>query len=161
MKIFSSLVFLLTANLVLVSCDKDSDPDPQDSAKVNNLTASSWKYENAGLDNDKNGTVDVSLSVLAPGASQACRIDNVLTFKKDNTGTTDEGATKCNAADPQTTTFNWNLSDNETNLNISNNPLAILNGKSKIVALSETAFALSRDTVIGGTNVTLLVTLKH
>ena len=161
MKIFSSLGFLLIANLVLVSCDKESDPDPQESAKTNHISASPWKYDNAGLDNDRNGTIDVALSVLAPGAIQACRIDNILTFKKDNTGTTDEGASKCNNADPQTTNFNWNFADNEANLTISNNPLAILNGKSKIVTLSETAFALSRDTTIGGTNVTLLVTLKH
>jgi hypothetical protein len=161
MKIFSSLVFLLITNVVFTSCDKESDPDPQTSPKADYISASPWKYENAGIDNDKNGTIDVALSVLVPGAVQACRTDNILTFKKDNTGITDEGTTKCNAADPQSTNFNWSFADNETNLNISNNTFPILNGKSRIVTLNETAFALSRDTTLGGTNVTLVVTLKH
>jgi len=159
MKIFSS-VFCFIFTLLFISCQKKSDPAPQPT-KTDHIAASAWTYENAGIDNDKNGTIDLPLSTLAPGLIQTCRIDNLLTFKKDNSGSADEGATKCSTTDAQTSSFNWSFADNEANLNISNNVFALLNGKSKIVALTETSFILSRDTVILSTNVALVVTLKH
>lgn len=159
MKIFFSFLCLMIFSLYFISCKK---PDPvAPPTKTDHISASSWTYENAGIDNDRNGTIDVPISTLAPGLVPTCRIDNSLVFKKDNSGTADEGATKCNAADPQTTAFNWSFADNETNLNISNNVFALLNGKSKIVTLNETNFTLSRDTVVFAMNVALVVTLKH
>lgn len=160
MKIFSSLLCSLVF-VQLLSCSKKSDPDPVQPSKTDHISASAWKYENAGIDNDRNGTIDLPISTLAPGAIQTCRIDNVLTFRADKSGTADEGAAKCNVGDPQTTPFNWSFVDNETNLTISNNVFALLNGKSKIVTLNETNLTLSRDTVIAATNLSLVVTLKH
>lgn len=159
MKIFSSFVCFLFL-CAAFSCNKTSDPIPT-ATKTDNISASSWTYENAGIDNDRNGTIDVPLSSIAPSLVQSCKIDNMLTFKKDNTGTVDEGATRCNVTDPQTSAFNWNFADNETNLVVSNNIFALLNGKSKILALTSTNFSLTRDTVIAATSVALVVNLKH
>ena len=155
MKIFLSVLSFVFA-LQLVSCQKKSDPTPQ-ATKTHHLTASSWKLNAAGLDQDKNGTIDLSVMALL----QPCTIDNTITFKSDNTGTTDEGTTKCNAADPQSTNFNWSFADSEASINVSNSVLGQLNGKSKILELTETSLSLTKDTVIGGMTVGAIVQLKH
>lgn len=155
MKIFLPvLCFVFT--LCLVSCQKKSDPTPQPT-KTEQITASAWRLDTAGIDQDRNGTIDFSVMNLIGG----CVRDNSLSFKTTNTGTTDEGLTKCNATDPQTTNFNWSFSDAEANLNISNSILTPLNGKSKILELSSTILKLTRDTVISGFTAAIVVQLKH
>ncbi|RYZ30614.1 MAG: hypothetical protein EOO10_02240 [Chitinophagaceae bacterium] len=161
MKIFSSLIGIVLPALLLTNCQKKSDPEPNQTTKTEIISSAAWKYDNAGIDNNKDGTIDIPLSSIGPGILQACQTDNLITFKKDNSGQVDEGATKCNTADATTTNFNWNFSDNETNLNISNNVFSIMNGKSKIVALTNTNLSLSRDTTLLGSNYTLVVSLKH
>ena len=161
MKIFSSFIGILLGIISFTSCNKKSDPDTNQSTKTDQISASAWKYENAGIDFNKDGNIDQALSALAPGVIQPCQTDNTITFKKDNSGVVDEGASKCNTADPQTTNFNWNFTENETNLNITNNILPFLSGKFKIVALTATNFSLSKDTTFLNSNVTLVVTLKH
>jgi hypothetical protein len=159
MKIFSS--FLCSSILFsLLACNKNSDPVAT-LTKTDLISASAWNYENAGIDNDRNGTIDVPLSSLAPSLVQTCKTDNLLTYKKDNTGITDEGATKCNSTDPQTSAFNWSFADNEININISNSIFSLVNGKSKVVTLTSTNFSLSRDTILLGTPYSMVVNLKH
>lgn len=157
MKIFSTLL-LLVASASFFSCEKESDQPPAEATKTDQITASAWVHESSGIDMDKNGTIDVA-SALA--GIPACRLDNVLTFKKDGTATADEGATKCDQADPQTTNFNWSFADNESNLVISNNVFTVLNGKSKVKTLTTTNLTLTKDTVISNNNVSLIVNLKH
>lgn len=140
--------------MLVVSCNKKSDPP----SKTENISAAAWTYDNAGVDGDKNGTIDFALTA---SSIPACRIDNSLTFKRDNSGTTDEGATKCNAADLQVSAFAWGFADNETNINVSGNVFPLLNGKFKILALTATNFSLTRDTVISSQNVAVIVNLKH
>lgn len=149
--------------LGFAACDKDDDDDNNASSKTDTLTASAWTYQDAGFDSNRNGSIEQSesVSLLAPGLVQSCRADNVLIFKKDNTGTVDEGATKCNGNDAQTTSFNWSFADNESSVVVSNNVFALLNGKSRIVALTSTEFTLSRDTVFAGISVPIMVKLKH
>ena len=160
MKIFSPLLCIAITSLPFLSCNKKSDPATP-TTKTDQLTLSSWTYENAGIDLDRNGSIDQPLSTLAPALVQPCVTDNRLTFKRDNAGTVDEGPTKCNALDAQTSVFNWSFADNETNLTISNNPFPLLNGKSRIVNLTATNFTLSRDTVVFSSTVALIVSLKH
>lgn len=129
---------------------------------MDHISSSAWVYENAGIDGDNNGTIDVPLAMLLPNQLPACLIDNKITFNRNNTGIVDESTQKCNAADPPTANFNWSFADNETNLTISNNVFALLNGKSKIVSLTATNFTLSKDTsIVPVGNITLVVSLKH
>lgn len=164
MKNFSSaLLAIAFASLAVTSCNKKSDPEPTAATKADMMASSSWTYQDGGIDQNRDGAVDAnsSFSVLLPTLVPSCRTDNTLSFKKDNTGTVDEGATKCNAADAQTTSFNWSFADNETAINISNNVFALMNGKSKIYTLTSTSFSLTRDTVLGGTTYPIIVILKH
>lgn len=163
MKIFSSLFCLVVLSVSLLCCKKNSDSQTATPTKTDLISASAWTYQDGGIDNNRDGVVDAgsSFSVLLPSLVPACRTDNLLTFKKDNTGLVDEGSTKCTSTDPSQTSFNWNFVDNEASLTVSNNVFSLFNGKSKIVALSETSLSLTRDTVLSGTTFPILVILKH
>ncbi len=157
MKIFSVLTCLLPV-ICFLSCSKNSDPDVISAAtKVDNISSGAWKYESGGVDQDKNGTIDIPGSTLFG----SCSLDNTITFKKDNTGITDEGGTKCNLGDPQSAPFSWNFTEAEANITISNNIFSLLNGKFKVVSLTSSAFTLSKDSTIGPLSVSLIVNLKH
>lgn len=159
MKIFSSFLVLAVISTCFVNCGKDSNPDPTPaSANMTNITASAWTYETVGLDGDRNGTIDLP---VPPGTVPTCLSDNKLTFKSDNTAIADEGATKCNSSDPQTSTFNWNFADNESNLNISTPVFGVFSGKLKIISLTNTSFVLAKDTVLSSQPMYLIVKLKH
>jgi hypothetical protein len=157
MKIFlPSLLSVMMLNVL--GCHKTDVIDPNIPTKTDLVSASAWKLDAVGLDQDKNGTIDVSLMSLV----SSCQADNTILFKKDNTGITDEGASKCNTTDPQTTSLNWSFADAEANINVSNSILTPLNGKSKILDLNALSLALSRDTTIPGLgNAALVVKLKH
>lgn len=160
MKIFSSLFSPVALSVLFLSCQKESNSDSA-KTKTDDITASAWVHESSGVDVDKNGTIDLPLT---DAGVEACQLDNTLTFKKDGTAIADEGATKCDAADPQTTDFNWNFADDETNLEIKNNVFAALNGKLKIKTLNSTNFTLTKDTTITSPttlNVAVIVNLKH
>jgi hypothetical protein len=47
-----------------------------------------------------------------------CEKDNFIKLTTTGTGTFDEGATKCDPTDPQTEPFNWNFTNNEATLHI-------------------------------------------
>lgn len=155
MKIFSSLLCLLTL-WSIVNCTKKSDPEPVQSTKTEHITSASWKVDDIGIDQNRDGVIEQSALAFFP-----CLADNTITFKKDNTGTTDEGAIKCNTTDPQNTNINWNFADNETNIQVSNSTLTLINGKSKVVVLDAVTLSLSKDTTIGGFPGPYIVKLKH
>ncbi|MDQ6608718.1 MAG: hypothetical protein M3Y85_02735 [Bacteroidota bacterium] len=159
MKIFSVPCFLFVC-ISFLGCQKNPDPTKALS-KTDYISASAWTYENSGIDNDRNGTIDVPMTAIAPTLVLPCKIDNTISFKRDNTGTIDEGATKCNTADPQTSVLSWNFADNEANLFVNNTAFPLLNGKSKILALTANSMSLTRDTVIASTTLALVVILKH
>ena len=114
------------------------------------VTQSTWKFDNA-----KVGGNDVSAFV------QVCQKDNIITFVSTGSGTLDEGASKCNSGDPQTTPFTWNFASNETVLHVST--LLFTGGSSDftIVALSETQLILSQNITISGTTQNAVITFKH
>jgi hypothetical protein len=157
MKIFSSFLYLILFCVAFIGCDKKSDPAPTTPTKTDNISSGPWIYESGGVDQDKNGTIDIAGSLLFG----TCVLDNKISFKKDNTGLTDEGMAKCNTSDPQTAPFNWNFADAEANIVISNNSFSLLNGKFKVVSLTNSAFTLSKDSTIGTLSVSVLVNLKH
>ena len=99
---------LLLASACLLPACKEDDPTP-----VEILTAGNcWKITLLeGYDNTNKLWVAVPV--------EDCIADNCLTFKADQTFGADEGASKCDAADPQTSEGSWSLSEDETKLSIS------------------------------------------
>ena len=140
------------------SCSKDSSEN-NGPTKTQLLTSGAWKYESGGADLDKNGTIDISLETI--GTIPPCILDNSATFNADGTGINDEGATKCDPALPQTTSFNWSFANNETALNISGSGFAGISGQFKITTLSTTRLTIAKDTTVNNIPAALIVNLKH
>lgn len=154
MKSVSRLAFLLLL-VISVACKKEKDAGQ---SNTDLITSASWKYENAGLDVNKDGFIDTS---VPPGYVGDCDKDNTLTFKSDGTGTVDEGTTKCDPANPQTSPFTWMF----TGSNVIKFPTAVFTGISgdvTILKLTSTELDLSKEINIGGpTTVNVIVELKH
>lgn len=132
-----SLVILCTSFFIL-SCKKNDTPQK---TKTELLTTGSWKFSSA-----TSGGIDVS------GGLQSCQKDNIYTFAAGGTGTIDEGASKCNAGDPQTSAFTWAWLSSETMLQVSAPLFSGTTGDITIVSLTETeligSMTISGQTVI-------------
>jgi hypothetical protein len=148
--------FILTIAVCFVfgACEKDSSDSP---TKTELITKSAWKFDDAGADADKNGTVDISFASQLP----SCLTDNSLTLSADGSGMVDEGAAKCDLSLPQTTAVTWSFSNNETSLNLGGSGLLGITGQFKIVTLNDANLALSKDTTFQGFQSSFVIKLKH
>lgn len=162
MKKLISLSFYVIA-LFVISCSKDGDDDGGggDSEKMQFITTGTWKYDTAVV------RILGSLQPLPPGILASCDKDNIITFKNDGTGTVDEGPTKCESGDPQTTSLTWEFKSNETVLNIPDTLYGRISGDAKIEELTATKFKLSKPikikNPIGADSITVdaIIDLKH
>ena len=144
------LIVLIAANFFIYSsCKKSNDP-PVTKSKTELLSQGTWKFKSATA----SGT-DYSSSL------QTCQKDNILAFAAAGTGTLDEGLTKCNVADPQTTSFTWNFAASETMLHI--NATLFLNGSGDftLLSLTETELVVSQPFSIGPATFIVVVTFIH
>lgn len=132
--------------LLFTNCQKDDTPPPASKTNTQRMTQAPWKFSSATVSG-----VNVSSSL------QTCQKDNILTFLTGVTGSMDEGATKCNASDPQTSPFNWNFANNETKVHIST--VLFTGGITdfNLVSISDTQLVLSQ--VINAQ--TVVVTFVH
>ena len=151
-------LFILTVfSLVFFACKKKDSNPSGGTTKTTLVAQQSWKFNNAGLDPDKNGTIDLDVSGQIP----AYVTDNTISFTSTGSGSVDEGATKNNAADPQTIPFTWSFATNETVININGAAIAGKGGQFKILTLNATQFSLSKDTLVLGNQTAFIVNLKH
>ena len=142
---------MATASLALfamTSCDKEDTPPK---SKTVLLTQASWKYKSATI-----GGADASAFI------QACQKDNILVFAAAGTGNVNEGASKCNAGDPDTIPFTWIFNSGETIVEVS---VALIAGGSTsmtIRSLTETELVLSiYYTPLVGPSQEMIVTFQH
>jgi hypothetical protein len=157
-----NLKLVRTTSLLLLSiiffsaaCSKSSKDSAPTKAEL--ISTSTWKFKEAGLDNDGNGQIDVQVPA---SAIDACLLDNTLTFKADKTGTIDEGPKKCNTTDPQTSPFTWSLNADETQINFSTAVFAGIGGDAKLLELSATNLTLSKTLTLTGFPFPVPVILK-
>lgn len=152
---FPKIIVLLCC-ISSIACSKSSTKK----SKTELISSSTWKYSQAGLDNNGDGTIDVA----APSSLvEACVIDNTVTFKSDKSGIVDEGATKCATTDPQTTPFTWALSADESTITFSGAIIAGISGDAKIIEVSDSRFVLSKPLTVSGfpLPVPIVVILVH
>ncbi len=147
-QIASILTYLAAFVLILSSCKKDNTPAAK--TKTDLITQGSWKFSSATV-----GGSDVSAFL------QSCQKDNIVTFAAAGTGTVDEGPTKCNSSDPQTSSFTWNFANNETVLHVSTTFFAGGSNDSNLVTLTETQLVVSQNVTISGSSQTAIVTFIH
>lgn len=148
--------------LLIISCDKDED-EPQGPTKTELLTASAWKYESGGADQNGDGTIDYTFEQL--GVIPACRLDNTGTFNANGTGVTNEGATKCSGTDPQTADFTWSFRNNESALFVTGSGFFGVSGEFQVKTLNSTTLTVTKDTVVNFMSIPMAVTvianMKH
>ncbi|GAA4322109.1 hypothetical protein [Flaviaesturariibacter amylovorans] len=153
----------VAGTLLFAACKKSSDDDTPAVTNTTRITATPWIYKSAGFDMDRNGTID---QALPGGTLTPCRLDNQYIFATNGAGTMDEGATKCDPANPQTVAFTWAFANNETEIELGGAALFGLAGRFKVWALNDTLLSMSRDTLINfpplpPTNISILINLKH
>jgi hypothetical protein len=147
----SLVAVVLSISLLFTACSKSDSNNNTSKTKTQLISQASWKFSAATV----NGA-DVSSLI------QACQKDNTLMFSATGgTGTLDEGTTKCNASDPQTTSFTWSFTNNEGTLHVSQ---VFFTGGSTdftIVSLTETQLVVSQMINVSGTTQTAVVTFVH
>lgn len=97
---FSFAASLFLTAIILPSCQKDTETPK---TKTELISQGSWKFKSA--------TVGGSAYSIP-----ACQQDNIYTFSAAGSGSMDEGALKCDAADPSTVPFTWTFKTNETTI---------------------------------------------
>lgn len=160
MKVLSLLTFF-SAVLILGSCQKDDSTTPTTKTKTELITMKAWKYNDAKIDTDNNGTGDQSIPA---GVIESCQTDNTITFTSNGSGTIDEGSTKCDMADPQSVPFTWSFTTNETMINFSSPLFVGFGGDFKIISLTETELVISQQVSILPPplpSVTIIASFKH
>jgi hypothetical protein len=143
------ILFCTVASLTIIAgCEKEEAPQPK--TKTDLISTGTWKFSTATVSG-----ADVSAFL------NTCQKDNILTFSAGGSGTLDEGASKCNAGDPQSNPFTWNFASNETVLHVST--VLFTGGSSdfNIVALSETQLVLSQNITVSGSSQNAVVTFVH
>ncbi len=137
-------IFLLTAIwicLFSIGCNKDDDDTA--ASKKDLLTAGSWKLTAVVSDDDGDGTYETNDFIYFFD----CYTDNYYIFKTNGELELNEGATKCDPADPQTETANWQLTNNETTLVIEGDSYAIEELNTSTLKLKQT-FSGNRSSVV-------------
>ncbi|MBK8565841.1 MAG: lipocalin family protein [Saprospiraceae bacterium] len=102
----------LLAILSMTSCEKDKDKESTSDA----LTGGNWKLTALTSDPaiDWFGTPVTNVYAQLP----ACIKDDITIFKTNGTVNFDEGVSKCETNDPQTTSGTWALSADEKVLSV-------------------------------------------
>lgn len=148
---------LLVAGMAFSGCsDKKDDPAPTTPApeptKTELLTGKNWKLTAMTSDPAINwGTGGAMVTDLYAQMS-ACDKDDISVFNVNNTYTDDEGATKCDPADPQTTSGTWVFNTTQT--------IITLDGTDSynIEALSSSSLKINQVYNDGTTNYTFTMT---
>jgi hypothetical protein len=142
--LFAALSFTV---LLFSNCNKNDDPPLTNS---DHIIRSSWKFDKA-----MSGGADVS------GFLSTCYKDNIITFRANGDGTLDEGASKCNSGDPQTTNFTWNFTSNGSVLFVSAGIIAGQSGNFPIIGLDENQMVLEATMTTPSGSVTGQAYFKH
>ena len=157
MPLAASLVMIAASGSLFFGSCKKKDDSPSKSAL---LKASPWKYKEAGIDLDNNGSGETP---IPPGTLQSYDLDNTVTFQTDTTGIVDEGPTKFPASNPQTSTFKYTFNSSTNVINFSTAVFAGISGDAKVLELSATQLKISKAVPITGVPapLTVVVTLVH
>jgi hypothetical protein len=158
-----ALMIAALSFLTVSSCKKEDEKKTTTPAKSKTelLTAKAWKTTamtiNPGIAIIPGGPVITDLFAFF----DPCEKDDTEKFNTGGTGVSDEGATKCDPTDPQTSNFTWSFSNNETKI--------VWDGElSDIMQLDETSAKFSQQFDgtdfpggTAGTKYTLTITLKN
>jgi hypothetical protein len=141
-----AIALFLFVLFTTASCSKDEDDG---SSTIALIVQGPWKFSKATASG-----IDVS------GLIETCIKDNILIFQTgtpQNPGTLNEGATRCNASDPQMIDFFWEYDASFKKMSITGvggGSVPILPGGSNefnLVRISQTEMVLSQNVTFSGT----------
>ena len=149
-----ALPLMVTALSTILSCEKNKE-EPAVKTKSELITTGTWKLtaytSNPAYDWYGNGVFATNiLAVLNP-----CEADGLDTYKPNGTVEINEGALKCDPADPQTSTESWQFTNNESKI--------LYDGfdEYELVELTMTTMRLQQTFVENGVSYTHYETYEH
>lgn len=158
MKKISFLVTALTViSVAFTSCKKDDGDDEPvktpEKTTAEKLTLGGWITTSGTVTPPLFGTSDW-FAEYAP-----CEKDDVTTFKAGGVLTLDEGATKCNASDPQVySTGTWSLAADNKTITVTEDGSTYTY---VIQSITETSMTVTQTEVFSGTTYTSTISFKH
>jgi len=105
---------LIVLMFFYTSCKKDENNNTQ-SQREQMLTAHTWKYNMLAIDNDANNQADLNLNFLN---LFPCRQDDEIVFYSNKSMRVNDGASACQASDPQIAIGNWTFLQNDSILQV-------------------------------------------
>ena len=154
-KLICTAASLTTLMLIWTACSKSHSGSNNNNSNMTLMTQAVWKYDTSGFDLTGDGKIDYPDTVAQP-----CFKDNTFQFKTDSTVTVDEGATKCNSSDPQTTIYSWTISSSNPPILKSDADPVLVNGVT-VQVLNSTQLQVYKDTTILGVSLRYILSLKH
>ena len=148
--------------IMLLACTKNGGDLPP-SGQAARLSAQPWHFRDAGIDFDRDGTME---NVLPAGTLPACVLDNVYTFMGNGTGIANDSTLRCDTL-PQLRPFAWAFANNEQSIDLSGARFFGLTGRFRVHLLNDTALMVARDTVIAlplfprPVNGSVIINLNH
>lgn len=150
------LLFFSISVLFLSACSKDdntSDDNTPQTTKKELLTTKPWKYAAWTVRppvQDGNGNYISDVYAYKP----ACEKDDEFVFNANGNVNFNQGATKCDPNQPQTTYGSWAFKNDETEL--------VIGGRvHKINTLNSIEMKVTFEDVVGSTTHTHYVAFKH
>lgn len=150
---------LLAFSLVVLrssSCKKDEDDTQQSESKTQLLTKANWKIVKAEARSSPAAAWSDATFLL-----DACEKDNIQVYRTNATFELNEGATKCDIADPQiVSTGTWLFLNGETQLKMTETG-AVVSDTVAVEQLDNSALILSGKGDFGGSTVYTRLTFGH
>ena len=151
-----SLLAITAMTLLFTACKKDDETPVNPKKTV--VTSGKWHITSSSsvvAYPAPIGTQTFDLFAMIP----ACQRDNRYTFNSDNTVTTDEGATKCNASDPQQKTGGtWAFLNNDTQFQVVDGSNSV---SGDILVLDNSTLTLRYTTTANGIQSTTTTSYSH
>jgi len=152
----ATTAFTILLMFILVACNKDKD-EPQTQDVETLLLNKNWKLTvftiSPAIDLGNGLTNDVL------GAWDSCEKDDLYIFKPNNVFHSDEGSTKCDAADPQQSAATWSYDKTSKLLTYCiGTPGACDSFSWTITEINDSQFKATQPLSIGTTAYTLNVT---
>ncbi|WP_303310120.1 lipocalin family protein [Hymenobacter sp. BT730] len=153
----TNLKFIAAALLLAVTaCDKDKDSSPSPSVTENQLVEKNWQMSAMTISPALESEVGPISDLYAWMPS--CSKDDFIRFEKNGSFRGDEGGSKCDEEDPQTTsTGTWTLTDGNKKLT------TVENGESQTFTvdnLSKEELKLSLQETEEGVTYTVVTTFR-
>lgn len=139
------VLLLLCAVTVFLSCKKETNAV---SANVSLLTGHSWSYDEFGIDQNLDGNIDI------PESIEDCAMDDLVQFNSGGTGSFDQGPDLCYPEFPQSSSFDWQFRNSETQIEYGGTVHHIL-------ALDDSQLAIYTEEMEGSATIRHILVYKH